>query len=131
MKKIFTALVLAAQLTGCATPSYPYLQGNGFYSGKYSEAYIQKQINIGKVQHLGRFETSAGGCWNYSKSAMDQNIIIPAISQQLALKGADAVYNVSARKRWLLDLSSIILVLPMLSGCGNWAIDGDALKIQH
>lgn len=129
MYKAITTITAAVHLIGCAAPSTPFLLGQGFYSDQYSKTEIQNKVATNKVQHLGRFETSAGACFNTSQSATDQNIVIPALKQQLRLKGADVADNVTASERWLMDFGLGLLVVPGLIGCSNWNISGDALKV--
>ncbi|MFM8442999.1 MAG: hypothetical protein ACKN9W_06595 [Methylococcus sp.] len=129
MKKSIAIILTGLQLTGCAAPSTPYLLGQGFYSDKYSKTEIQNKVATNKVRNLGKFETSAGACFNTSQTATDQNIVIPALKKQLQAKGADVADNVTASERWLMDFGLGLLIIPGLIGCSNWNISGDALKI--
>lgn len=129
MYKAIMTITAAVHLIGCAAPSTPYLLGQGFYSDKYSKTEIQNKVANNKVKNLGRFETSAGACFNTSQSATDQNIVIPALKQQLQIKGADVADNVTASERWLMDFGLGLLVIPGLIGCSNWNISGDALEV--
>jgi hypothetical protein len=131
MKKIVCSSLIALQLVGCAVPSTPYLLGQGFYSKKYSKTELQAKATQNKVQNLGKFETTAGGCMNTSQAATDKNLVVPAIEKQLAQRGADVADNVNASERWLMDFGLGLLIIPGFIGCSNWNISGDALKVAE
>lgn len=129
MRKTIALVLTTSQLIGCAAPSTPYLLGQGFYSDKYAKTEIQNKVATNKVRPLGRFETSAGACFNTSQTTIDQNIVIPAIRRELSARGAEVADNVTASERWLMDFGLGLLIVPTLLGCSNWNISGDVLKM--
>lgn len=110
-------------------PSLLIRNGQGFYSDTYSKTEIQNKVANTQVKNLGRFETSAGAYFNTSQASTDQHIVIPALKQQLQIKGADVADNVTASERWLMDFGLGLRVIPGLMGCSIWNISGDALKV--
>ena len=58
MKTILPITLSVLILNGCAVPSTQYLIGQGFYSEKLSKTQVNALANQGKVENMGRFETS-------------------------------------------------------------------------
>lgn len=127
MKTILT-LCVAMLMAGCM-PSLQYQKGQGFYSDFYTKSQVQAAADVGSIKNLGRFSIEAGGCGNYSRGAVDRNIVIPAIKEKLHELGANVADNVVAKEQ-MSDATMGMLIVPGLMACTDWTIRGDALLME-
>jgi hypothetical protein len=132
MIKWSLTLVLSL-ITGC-TPSMQYQLGEGFYSDTLSKAQVDEAVMAGRVERLGRFSVSTGGCFNFNftSEGTDRALIIPAVREKLQELHANAADKVGVRERFesWWDLLASFLLVPGLLGCSAYTITGDALSVH-
>ena len=132
LTRFLLGLVSLLLITGC-TPSKQYWLGEGFYSDTLSKAQVEQAAAAGRVERLGRFSVSTGGCFNFNftREGTDRALIIPALREKLEELHANAADKVGVRDRlesWS-DIFISFLILPGLLGCSTYTITGDALLV--
>lgn len=81
----------------------------------------------GKVRDMGRFFSSAFGCFGYTERLVEKNIIVPAIQRGLHEKLANVARNVKV----IPPFEAHILSLPFAAfGCASWSVEGEALGVK-
>jgi hypothetical protein len=121
------AFVVLALLSGC-TPSMSYMNGQGFYSPKYTKTQVMGLAAQNQVENLGHFSVTKGGCFLFSRDTADERIVIPAVQDALKKAGGNAADSIATSERWY-DFFLGILILPGFAGCSNWTIAGDAMLV--
>ncbi len=122
------AVVMAVMVSGCA-PSLQYRLGEGFYSQDLSEAQVQAAANQGRVEKVGMFSETRGGCFHYQQGAVDQAVVIPAVKRGLERSRANVATKITANEKWY-DFLLGLFIIPAYLGCSNWEISGNALRVD-
>jgi hypothetical protein len=118
MKKSVLVLFLAL-LVGCGSLTKSLETGTASYINQSPAA-----VTVERTGKIERFSVEATGCFANSESAVENQVIAPAVQAELAKRHAYGAENVIASRLMAPTITDAI-TFGFIWGCSYWNVAGD------